>query len=248
MEGLYTGAELSARSSRPGAYDAMKIPSLVNGRKRMPDAPGPTTGECIPPAPRVTVRAHVVISDAEHTITQPEPISSAVGPVANALPVVQRLPDYRPRAGSATFRALEALRGMPQHSYLTPNWAHRHLGVHPSCFHPIFKAAVDKKALVRAVIGRRAALALPGFDPAYAVLAEELEAVSGKPTEDSPTGDAYLDPSLQDALTDLRLREAEAHAWQAYVDLLQLRARMSRVARSLPFPPLTEPPRLAGVA
>jgi hypothetical protein len=55
-------------------------------------------------------------------------------------------------------------------------------------------------------------------------------------------------PELQDALTDLSLREAEAHVWQAYVDLLQLRARMSRVARSLPLPPLTEPPRLTGAA
>jgi hypothetical protein len=199
MEGLYTGAELAMRSSRPGAYDAMKIPSLVNGRKRMPDATEPTNVKCIPlaPSPRVTARAPVAISDAEHAIMQIEPIKPTVKrPTASALPSVQRVPDYRPRAGSATFRALEALRGMPQHSYLTSDWTHRHLGVHPSCFHPIFKTAIDKKALVRAVIGRRAALALPGFDPAHAVLAEELEVACGKPTEDSPTGDPCLAPRL----------------------------------------------------
>lgn len=33
MAGEYTGNELKPRSARPGAYDALSIPSLVNGRR-----------------------------------------------------------------------------------------------------------------------------------------------------------------------------------------------------------------------
>lgn len=33
MAGEYIGNELELRSARPGAYDALAIPSLVNGRR-----------------------------------------------------------------------------------------------------------------------------------------------------------------------------------------------------------------------
>ncbi|WP_371083501.1 hypothetical protein [Variovorax sp. RCC_210] len=238
----------------------MKLPSLVNGRQCMPNAPMATATEYVAVAPVrcFTARAPVVISDAEHAITQPEPIKPvAKRQVAKPAPPVQRFPDYRPREGSAPSRALEALRGMPPHSYLTPDWAQRNLGVDQSCFHPIFKTAVEKKALMRAVIGRRAALALPGFDPDRAVLASEPETAVSPPLDASarlvdalPVKDAggEASPELQEALHELSLREAEARAWQAYVELLQLRARISRVALALPFPPLTEPTRPTGAA
>lgn len=34
MDGTYDGADLARTSARPGAYDALQLPSLHNGRRR----------------------------------------------------------------------------------------------------------------------------------------------------------------------------------------------------------------------
>jgi hypothetical protein len=285
MEGLYLGAELATRSARPGAYDAMKLPSLVNGRQRMPDAPPPAPVEYIPPAPapRVTARAPVAISDAEHAIAQPVP-APTLTPRQKA--AQNRYGSYTPRAGSVPDRVINALLDMPAGAFFSLAEIEEKFDLPAKQFVGTFRTPLQKGALEMWVSSatRKRVISLPRTGAAKPVDLAELKTLitsthikaqtieSGRPVniviatgdqdflgsktgdrrwfpiEDSPAGDPHIAPSreLQDALNELRLREAESHAWQAYVDLLQLRARMSRVARALPFPSLTEPPRLTG--
>lgn len=42
MAGNYTCPELGRTCTRPGAYDAMALPSLQNGRQKHPTAPAAT--------------------------------------------------------------------------------------------------------------------------------------------------------------------------------------------------------------
>jgi len=63
FEGIYTGAELATRSSRPGAYDAMAIPSLFNGKSRPPAVAPVPASALAAPAP-CSVRPYVVPNDA----------------------------------------------------------------------------------------------------------------------------------------------------------------------------------------
>lgn len=49
MGGVYLGEELRARCPRPGAYDAMALPSLFSGQKRDPLAPRNLTPKAMRP-------------------------------------------------------------------------------------------------------------------------------------------------------------------------------------------------------
>ena len=46
MAGTYDGADLARTSARPGAYDALQLPSLQNGRRR--DRATPSTAPTNP--------------------------------------------------------------------------------------------------------------------------------------------------------------------------------------------------------
>lgn len=72
----YSGAELATRSSRPGAYDALVLPSLFNGKPR---APGPMPEPLALPGvpPPCSVRPNVVANDAP--ALPPLPVEAASG-------------------------------------------------------------------------------------------------------------------------------------------------------------------------
>jgi len=286
MEGIYDGAELATRSSRPGAYDAMRIPSLEHGRRHEVGTPRPVPAAYMPPAPapRITERAPVAISDAEHAIVQPAPLTRT-----KRKPLPNRYGDYQPKTGSIPSRVLDALTAGPPGSCFSLAYIESHFGLPRKQFYGTFRTPIGKGALVELRIStgsRPRVVALPSsvggplvlldktidlpartttpaqvepqlhaistFDPVEAeVIAEFLR--DSKDALRSPLSNdaaAAIDasPEQLQACHALRLREAEARAWQEYVSLLQLRARMFRAARALPFPILPEPPALTSAA
>lgn len=133
---IYAGAELRALSARPGAYDAMSLPSLVFGRRVTPGAA---------PSPVQTSRQH----QAETLRQQPAAIAVATPyvPKPGSIPS-QVLAHLNEHGGHLTYCDIKARFGVPQSSVSA-----------------IFKKALDSKTIVRCVIARRTAFALPGYIP-----------------------------------------------------------------------------------
>lgn len=152
MTGVYLGEELRARCSRPGAYDAMALPSLMGGQKRDPLAPRSA-------APRVP-RAETKLSP--HAVT---PLSQTAfkksGPVRE-FPTVHRVPgEYRPRPGSAPSKVIDHLRafgGFISHAEIAERF-----DVVRNAITAIFKPALERGVLMKQVVGGYVGFSLPGW-------------------------------------------------------------------------------------
>ena len=152
----YTGAELVMQSTRPGAYAALQLPSLVNGKTQAPGAAiayAPEHWSPPPPSARapVTPRARPVAKP-------PKPARAPHVPRAS----------YEPREGSVPYMLLEFLREHGGH--MTYAEITRRFGTPCAWITSVFKPAIQKGSIARLVINDRTALALPGYTPAPELL------------------------------------------------------------------------------
>lgn len=165
---IYTGAELQRGASRPGAYDALRLPSLFNGRRAVPvNAPEPSTVW----TPTVSPRA--VISSPPAAATQPAaPIVRRKGTPRpdRAQTVLRTLTPprpakaaYVPREGSIPSRLLAHLAEFGGH--VTYTEVAQRFDMPRSSTTAIFKKALAAKVLIRVLVDKRAAFALPGYEP-----------------------------------------------------------------------------------
>ncbi|QNK67834.1 MarR family transcriptional regulator [Variovorax sp. PAMC26660] len=188
MAGVYTGAELLTRSSRPGAYDAMAIPSLFNGRKRLPGDHEAATvyvpREIAPQPLKVSPRNSI---DEPRTLTREFPT------------VYQPRGEYRPHAGSTPAKVLAHLRalgGFISHAEICERFDIKRSAI-TAAFKPILKHGV----LVRQVVDGYTGFSLPGwsaplprvpsepFQTAWRAEVDELHAVQAAGKEMPTTGE-----------------------------------------------------------
>lgn len=145
---VYNGAELHTRSSRPGAYDALALPSLFNGKTKVPDtALPPVTAPYVPRAP------------------EPAPLLGPrdQGPLRTLRPARVSISPYTARTGSAPARVLSHLRSVG--GAITYVEIAARFNVPQGTITASFKPALKRGALVRHVINGHVALSLPGFTP-----------------------------------------------------------------------------------
>lgn len=145
---IYAGAELHTRSARPGAYDAMALPSLFNGKR---STPGMTLLQApiayVPPAPAPAPLPAVRQQSALRKLT---PGRVSITP-------------YTARTGSAPARVLSHLR-IHGGAITYPEIAAQ-FDIPQATITASFKPALKKGALVRHVVDGQVALSLPGFTP-----------------------------------------------------------------------------------
>jgi hypothetical protein len=156
---VYTGADLQMRSHRPGAYQAATLPSLFNGRQHTPGG-RPSDVWTPPPSPAV-LAVPVPRATAKRVAASTHRTPSGLAPIASPARVARST--YEPRPGSIPARLLAELPKRDGHmlySEITSRY-----GLPLSSVTAVFKLALTKGALVRHVIDRRAALALPSFVP-----------------------------------------------------------------------------------
>jgi hypothetical protein len=168
MAGTYTGAELANSSARHGAYDALRLPSLVSGRKVTREQMHAELLAPLPPAPPIpnsrgaTHTAEPEAPVVSEAIPDPSPECHAVAhAVQSASPVAS--PAYRPREGSGPHRLLQHLQ---QHGgHLTYSEISERFDIPSHSLTAIFKPALTRGALIQLRVGdkRRRALALPGY-------------------------------------------------------------------------------------
>ncbi|MFL9669017.1 hypothetical protein WIX39_018855 [Variovorax sp. AB1(2024)] len=168
MAGIYTGAELANSSARPGAYDALRLPSLVSGRKVTREQMHAEMLAPLPPAPpmptsyRDTHAADPDVHALSEEIADPSPACEAVGHAAQSASP-QASPAYRPREGSGPHRLLQHLQ---QHGgHLTYSEISERFDIPSHSLTAIFKPALTRGALIQLRVGdkRRRALALPSY-------------------------------------------------------------------------------------
>lgn len=148
----YDGAELQSRSSRPGAYDAMRLPSLFNGKTRIPGVtPLPPPIAYVPPPPTPA------------PMPAPTPAARKQGALRKLTPGRVSLTTYTPRSGSAPDRVLSHLRNVG--GSITYIEIAALFGIPQATITASFKPALKKGALVRHLIDGHVALSLPGFTP-----------------------------------------------------------------------------------
>ena len=139
----YNGAELRAASMRPGAYDALMLPSLFNGRRTPPPAPPVSF---VHTSGRVDFLATKAPAQRLH-ISEVASESGAYLPKAGSVPSLV-LAHLKEHGGHLTYSDLKERFGMPQSSVTA-----------------VFKKALDCGVLVRLTVGQRAAFSLPGYVP-----------------------------------------------------------------------------------
>lgn len=149
---VYTGAELLTRCNRPGAYDALALPSLQNGRQRLPGdqvQARPYVAREIAPQPlKVSPRNNV---DDPRTMTREFPT------------VHHPRGEYRPHAGSTPAKVLDYLRAMGgfiSHAEICERFDIKRSAI-TAAFKPILKHGV----LVRQVVDGYTGFSLPGRHP-----------------------------------------------------------------------------------
>lgn len=162
--GTYMGEELAYRSNRPGAYDALQLPSLFNGRKSEPGA------QKVLDAPRYVPPA-------------PTPPANRAGPERNQYklrtltPGRRSLTPYKPRPLSAPSKVLEHLH---EHGgCITYVEIAERFEIPQATITASFKPALKKGAFERHVVGGKLALALPGWVPPLPQ-AEDPEVVAAR--------------------------------------------------------------------
>lgn len=150
----YTGAELSTRSSRPGAYDALALPSLMNGRKRVPGDHEPAT----PYVPREAAYRPLNVSPRAEA-SEPPKLSREFSTVH------QVSSEYRPHPGSTPAKVLDHLRAMG--GFISHAEICERFGITRSSITGAFKPALKRGVLVRQVVDGYTGFSLPGWkDPA----------------------------------------------------------------------------------
>lgn len=245
MAGTYNGAELASRSSRPGAYDALSLPSLVNGERRPRGAPEPEAPAAV--APTVMMRAPAVQADAPPLpeLVQADKVDAAPDYPRDRLGrrKIPRQPGdgvYRPRQGSLPWRVIERLKTAPGKTIVTYREIETELGLPLTHITGTFSRAVSAGALQIVKVNGRSAFALPDHvaagAPAPAAPAAAV-AVDAPPAVDAETDGM----DVQQALYELAVRESAAQAWIVFVEILQLRLQILKLSASLPFPALPAP-------
>ncbi|MDR6521805.1 hypothetical protein J2789_004495 [Variovorax paradoxus] len=225
MEGTYSGTELANTSARPGAYDAMKLPSLISGRQVSREqqraellAPLPA-----PPAPASHCAA---ATDAPESVQLPHPVAPPTAVPQPAAATVDKAPaSYRPREGSGPHRVLQHLKEHGGHLLYADIC--RQFDIPTHSLTAIFKPALARGALVQLQIqigeSRRRALALPGYVPPTGVKTVRVGDVVGRvqmrhlpeprPADPFASSAADLSQALQVAAPAVaELRRALEHA------------------------------------
>lgn len=157
---IYDGADLAPRSLRPGAYDAMRLPSLFNGRPSLPPAPlapVPQTRPSVTTRARICVWAPLVDSDAvqEEPLQAPPELAPIVG-----------VDGYTPRAGSLAEAVIQDLRTMPTGVAYTYDEVQAIFCVASSSVSAALARCIEAGLLVRVKKGKHAAFALPAIQAA----------------------------------------------------------------------------------
>lgn len=236
---IYTGAELTTRSSRPGAYDAMAIPSLFNGRQSAPGAQKVLEApRYVPPAPAVQPSApatptfHATTGHADFLPGDTNDrrfMAVELGPGRNQFklraltPGRRSLTPYKPQPLSAPSKVLEHLH---EHGgCITYVEIARRFEIPQATITASFKSALKKGALERHVVDGKIALALPGWTPP----APEPE-----------------DPELIAArAAQLELAKATLALWQLHAAALKARTAFETMATRLrPLIPTESMPAL----
>jgi hypothetical protein len=147
---VYTGAELLTRSTRPGAYDAMAIPSLMNGRKRL-------LGD------RESVAPYMPREAAEQPLNvSPRNTAAESTKLAREFPTVHhRGGEYRPHPGSTPAKVLDYLRAMG--GFISHTEICQRFNIKRSSITAAFKPALKRGVLVRQVVGGYTGFSLPGW-------------------------------------------------------------------------------------
>ncbi|MGF6347931.1 hypothetical protein [Variovorax sp. W2I14] len=154
MTGVYMGEHLSMRSSRPGAYDAMALPSLFSGQKRDPAAPKAIVSKPAPPEQPLSNLSVPPLA---------APVAKKAGP-AREFPTVHREKQpYRPHQGSVPHKVIEHLRafgGFLNHFEISAKF-----GIHRTNITAVFKPALKGGALIRHLVDGHVGYALPDWQP-----------------------------------------------------------------------------------
>ncbi|WP_418132523.1 hypothetical protein ABL849_17445 [Variovorax sp. 375MFSha3.1] len=150
---VYDGAELRAACPRAGAYDAMRLPSRLNGRTTTP-APIVT----ISTAPRsVTARARICVWQA---IEPTDQASEALLTPPELMPIVGAN-GYRPRTGSLAELVIQDLRTMPATVAYTCEEVEAIFGAPRQSVDKRLESCIEAGLLVRVRKGRYYAYTLP---------------------------------------------------------------------------------------
>ena len=196
----YTGAELETRSARPGAYDALALPSRMGDRQVVPGGAPVSLPSAKKPKP----------VPLQHRVAPPPPPAPPPA-VAKAL----KTEAYKPRVGSVAYRVLEVLRVEGgHHSFMDIG---ERLGVSSKNIAHQLEFAFARGALVRHEVGRKPFISLPGYviperpAPTYALTSGSVDAVNPdnqgrrfwpieQPAERPPTPKTDAAADLQRAL------------------------------------------------
>jgi len=171
---VYTGTELRPTSLRPGAYDALTLPSLFNGRRHAPAAVH-TSGRAdrSMAAVRKTIaqidRSNAAGREAALAVRQFAEAAQAIKPTRSQGPLRELTParvargGYLPKPGSIPSLVLAHLQEHGGH--LTYSEVTQRFGLPQSSVTAVFKKALASQVLVRLVTNARVAFALPGYVP-----------------------------------------------------------------------------------
>lgn len=180
--GTYTGEELSVRSARPGAYDALKIPSVIGNRHVLPGTPRE------PDAPRPRAPVELL----HRTAPPPPPAPPATSPQ----PWGRKGPKaYVPAVGGVPQLVIAALRAEGGH--LSMSDVARRFGVKLTSVASILATPIENGALQRHLHRRRTYVSLPG----YVLPTEEPEEPKAAESSASPADAAALAERLLEAST-----------------------------------------------
>lgn len=163
----YTGDELETRSVRPGAYDALALPSRMGERQVLPGGARVSLPSAKKPKP----------VPLEHRVAPPPPPAPPPA-VAKAL----KTEAYKPRAGSVSYRVLEVLRVEGGHLSFTA--IGERLGVSSKNIAHQLEFAFAHGALVRHDMGGKPFVSLPGYvmperpAPTYVLTTGSVDAVN----------------------------------------------------------------------
>lgn len=170
---IYTGDDLRRTSPRQGAYDAYAIPSRMGDRLVTREQQREELLAPLPPAPPVP------ISRGTSRVAEPEPAPLGDPPASPppapeplqpppTVTYVNRVPPpaikgYRPRGGSFPDLVITHLREHGGHLFYSEIC--ERYSILPTSITSIFKPPLFHGALIRLRIGKRTALALPGYQP-----------------------------------------------------------------------------------
>ncbi|WP_183025647.1 hypothetical protein [Variovorax sp. UMC13] len=227
---VYTGAELATRSPRPGAYDALALPS------RMGDTQVPPGGARVS-LPSMRERQPVALMHRVAPAPPPAPPQAAAKrpPAAQLTPAGRVAAEWQPRANSVPSRVLTALRAPGAPKYFTHREISDQFGLPLKQVLASFSTPIEKEVLQRVHVNGQHAISLPGFVP---------PAVAPAPAKVA----AAPDPSASKTAAELQRISAHARALAAALDELKCQAldlgheiekaaqALSRALHSIPAP------------